>query len=254
MDLLFVFLFGLIIGSFLNVVGLRLNSGLSLNGRSQCPHCGRVLSPLELVPLLGFFILKGRCRECKSKISWQYPLIEFFTGIVFLSLYHLQLPLLLTIILAVVFSLYIAILIYDARHKIIPDLLVYIAIIVSLGFRLFLWQSSSLLDWFSGPLLFAFFGLIWLMSHGRAMGFGDAKLALSVGFLLGSLGISGIILAFWIGSVAGVALIVSTQLRSLFAHGKRITMKSEIPFAPFIILGAWLSLIFHINLLHVSFF
>lgn len=248
-----LFVFGVVIGSFLNVVGLRFNSGVSLGGRSHCQSCGKVLRTYELVPILSFLFSLGRCRGCKSKVSWQYPLIEVFTGLVFVTLYQLPYPLLVIAIFIIVFCIYIVIFIYDWRHRIIPDSLSYAATILALVARILM--GGTILDWFAGPILFAFFGSIWLLSRGRAMGFGDAKLSLSIGLLVGAqAGFSGIILAFWIGAIYGVGAIIITHSSGLLRKGKRVTMKSEVPFAPFIILATWASLIFHLNLIHVPLF
>lgn len=251
MTIVILFVFGAIFGSFLNVWGLRLNSGMTLQGRSHCPSCNKKLSFLELVPIVSYIALWGRCRTCRARIPIQYLLVEILTGLIFVSLPLVYLP---------VFSLFIVIVIYDVRHKIIPDTLVYTAILLSFVYR---WLSTgTTLDWLVGPILFSFFALIWFLSRGRAMGFGDAKLVLAVGLLLGAIqGFSAIVLSFWIGALYGILLMASRFLPLLSGSKKitiidqaRIGMKSELPFAPFIILGAWLSVIFQLDLLHVSLF
>ena len=240
-----LFVLGSILGSFLNVVGLRWDDR-NFGGRSHCPGCGKVLKWWELVPIISFLVLKARCGTCRAKISWQYPFIEIFTGLVFISVPLWTLP---------VFSIYIIILIYDFHHKIIPDELVYASIVLAFLTSYFLLPTSfSLLDWFAGPILFAFFGSIWLLSRGRAMGFGDAKLGLSIGFLLGATqGFSAIILGFWIGAFGSLFYLFLSKIGFL-KNTKGLTMKSEVPFAPFIIIGAWISLAFNLNLLHVTLF
>ncbi len=243
---LILFVFGVIFGSFLNVVGTRFNSGVSLMGRSFCPKCGHELRWFELVPIFSYLFQRGRCRICRVKISPQYPIIEIFTGLIFLSIFNLQFSIYNKIILLLVFSIYIVIAVYDLRHKIIPDLLVYLSIVFGLIVPLFI-VHYSLLDWLAGPILFLFFGMLWLVTQGRAIGFGDAKLALSIGLLLGGAwGFSAVIMAFWIGAAVGIFAMIFSR--------KKITMKSEIPFAPFLILGAWLALVFNLDLLHVSLF
>ncbi len=253
-----LFCLGAIVGSFLNVVGLRFRSGLTLGGRSFCPTCHKALRWWELVPIFSFLFLGGKCSVCKSKISWQYPLVELLTGLVFVTLYTSLQPFSLATycLLLIVFCIYIVILIYDFRHKIIPDPLVFTAIAVSLVYHLLFIVHFSLVDWLAGPALFAVFACIWLLSRGRAMGFGDAKLALSIGLLLGMAGgLSAVVLAFWIGSVVALALLAIQKSQvALFKGRKRLTMKSEIPFAPFLVLGAWLSFVFHLDLFHVTLF
>ncbi|MHB1330789.1 MAG: prepilin peptidase, partial [Minisyncoccota bacterium] len=125
--ILFVLLFamGAIIGSFINVVGLRYRSGLGIQGRSFCPSCSKELKWFELVPILSFLVLRRRCGGCKAKISWQYPLVEAWVGVVFVSLYMVFGLSIAYALALTVFCFYSVILIYDIRHKIIPDALVY---------------------------------------------------------------------------------------------------------------------------------
>lgn len=253
MTVVILFILGAIIGSFLNVVGLRWNSGLTLGGRSFCYRCGHELRWYELIPILSFILQMGRCRSCRAKLSWQYPSMEIFTGLIFATIFNFQFSILQNLLLAIVFCIFVVITIYDIRHKIIPDTLVYTTIILSFLVRLL--STSTGADWLAGPVLFAFFALLWVITRGRAIGFGDSKLALAIGLLLGAAnGYSAGVLAFWIGAVWGVALVLKSKLFPLLRGGKPITIKSEIPFAPFLILGAWLSLIFNLDILHVSFF
>ncbi len=250
-----LFLLGAIVGSFVNVVGLRWGSKSIFSGRSYCFSCSKQLRWWELVPIVSFFALGARCRSCKSRLSWQYPAIEILTGLVFASVFNHQLSIyrefswafaLSTLLYLAVFSIYIVIFIYDLKHRIISDGLVYASIILALGLPAFL-IHYSLVDLLAGPVLFSFFAFIWLISRGRAMGFGDAKLALSIGILLGAeKAFSAVVLAFWIGTL--------TVLVWMLLGRKKLTMKSEIPFGPFLIIGAWLSLVFNLNLLYVSTF
>lgn len=247
MNTIIPFLFGAIIGSFLNVVAFRFNSGLSLGGRSKCPHCSKFLHPLELIPIIGFFIVRGRCSRCGARISWQYPLIELFTALVFVTVPTVFLP---------VFCFYIVILIYDLRHKIIPDSLVYISIALALITAYVAPAEGIFLNsLYAGLILFVFFALIWFLSAGKAMGFGDAKLALSIGILLGiSMSLSALILSFWLGAAFGLIYLFLSKIHPLLRGRKQITMKSEIPFAPFLVLGAWFALILELDILHVALF
>lgn len=240
-----LFVFGAIVGSFLNVLALRYRSGLSLGGHSSCARCSASLAWFELIPILSFVFLGGRCRNCRTKISWQYPLIELWTGLIFATVSLALLP---------VFCLYVAITIYDLRHKVIPDGLSYAAAVLA-ALTAYLTGSHALIDWLAGPILAAFFGALWLATRGRAIGLGDAKLALSIGLLLGAAGgFSAAVLAFWIGAAWGLFLILKSAWNPLLRGGKRITIKSELPFAPFLILGTWAAAMFHPDLLHVSLF
>lgn len=272
---IFVFLIGTVVGSFLNVVALRYNTGKSLAGRSGCFSCGKTLSPRELVPVFSFLFLRGRCSSCGAKISWQYPLVEFTTGILFLLTFlHLQEFLNLSPILflfrysyfVILFCLLLIITIYDFKHKIIPDGLVYAFIILSLISAVFNYLNSyllspiSILDLLAGPILFLPFFLLWFVSQGKWIGLGDGKLALGIGFLLGiSGGISAIILGFWIGAAVSLALLAAQKIvmsRQGLARSiklpflpKNLTIKSEIPFGPFLILGVLLVFFFGIQII-----
>ena len=238
MNTVILFVFGAVIGSFLNVLALRYPK-LPL-ARSACPKCGTRLQWFELIPIISFLALRGRCKNCQVKISWQYPLVEIWTGLVFVTVPMLFIP---------VFCLYIAISIYDFWHKIIPDFLVFFAIVLALvssfGFR-----ASNLA---AGAILFLFFASVWLFSGGRAMGFGDAKLGLSIGFLLGlPLALSSLVLSFWLGAAYGITLMLFSRKNITMKSGARITLKSELPFGPFMVLGAWLAIIFQLDLLHIT--
>jgi prepilin signal peptidase PulO-like enzyme (type II secretory pathway) len=159
----------------------------------------------------------------------------------------------LYLLLISTFCIYIVIAIYDLRHKIIPDTLVYPAILLSVLTSII--AERPLVDYFAGILIFLFFFVIWYLSRGKAMGFGDAKLGLSIGFLLGmARGLSALVFAFWSGTVIALSIMALSKSYPLFASGKKLTIKSEIPFAPFLILGAWLALIFHADLFHIAFF
>lgn len=250
------FILGLIIGSFLNVVILRLNTERSFGGRSGCMTCQNELAWYELIPIFSFLGLRGRCRNCKTKISIQYPVVEFLTGLIFsvLFLKFQDIFFLDTLVFsftyayyAVVFSLLIVIAVYDLRHKIIPDTLsLVLGILTFVG--LFFFNSfgfyphlPSILEFLSGLLIAVPFALFWLVSGGKWMGLGDAKLAIGLGWLLGlSRALSGVVVAFWIGAIVGLFLVI-------FSH-KKHGMKSEIPFAPYLVLGTLLAFLFELHL------
>ncbi len=239
---LFIFGLGLIIGSFLNVVILRINTGRSMvTGRSACARCNRTLAWYDLVPVLSFLALRGKCRTCKTDISFQYPFVELITAITFVLLYSHTLTtfgltgmaLLVFAFLATIASLLIVIFVYDIRHHIVPDSVVYSFIILSVAAvvwrTLVLGQGGFGIGIIQGVIVALPFFLLWACSKGRLMGFGDVKLALGMGWLLGlSVGLAAFIFSFWIGAVVGLVLL---------AISRRHSMKSQIPFAPFLILG-----------------
>lgn len=257
----FVFALGTIAGSFINVVTLRFKTGLGLLGGSFCFSCGKQLGWHELIPIVSFLLQAGRCRYCHSKLSIQYPLVELLTGLVFLLIASKTLTvfgashILNTLYYILIFSLLLAIAVYDIRHKIIPDSFVYAFVSLSLGLLLFkLWTSDvESLELLAGPILSSPLVLLWLISRGRWMGLGDAKLTLGIGWLLGlSSGFAALVLSFWIGAIVGLGVLLGRYLlrirsKGLFLKDKNLTMKSEIPFAPFLALGTFLAFFFNLD-------
>jgi len=243
-----VFVFGSIIGSFLNVVIYRYNTGTSIaRGRSMCFSCGKSLSWYELIPVVSFLIQRGKCYSCKSKISFQYPTVEILTGLLFLLTWISGFQIIELLFYWTVMAILLVIAVYDIRHKIIPNGFVYAFIILSLG-NLILTSDFGMWDWLAGPILFFPFASLWFMSRGTWMGFGDAKLAWGIGWFLGLYaGASAVILSFWIGAVWGLYLIAFSKIHRLLGKGKRFTMKSEIPFGPFLVLGTLLVFFFDID-------
>lgn len=238
--------FGLIIGSFLNVVILRdsstkltVSTGRSVfKGRSRCFACGHILQWHELIPLVSFFIQKGKCRACKAGISSQYPIVELLTGIMFVLVWlkAFDYSLLVTGYWLLFFSLLIVISVYDFRTKIIPDRFVYPLIALGVGYALLSYYAlritgyALLYDALTALSAAAFFALLWLISQGKWIGFGDAKLTLGLGLFLGwPLILLALLFAVWSAAITGIGLI-------LF---KGYTRKSEIPFGPFLALGAF---------------
>lgn len=241
---------GLIIGSFLNVLILRYGRK-SIGGRSECRDCGQRLSWRDLIPVVSWVALRGRCRYCGARISIQYPLVELATALLFALVAGLPLSLgiIYTLLLSGIAALLLAIAVYDLYHTIIPDPWVYAFIALSLftAGPLFLLGSTSVPVYlFSGPLAALPLFALWAVSHGRWMGFGDVKLALGIGYLLGPLlGILSVFFAFIIGAVVSVGILIplpyiisfvrNLGITSLAQTRKGFTMGSEIPFGPFLV-------------------
>lgn len=252
-----VFIFGAIIGSFLNVVAFRLKTGRTVGGRSFCFSCGKTLGAFELVPVLSFLIQKGKCRGCKSPISKQYPVVEILTGVVFGFIALNVSSVFWFFLYSSAFSILIVIAIYDARHKIIPDSLAFIFAV--LGFIAMLntyWNSlislPALLAFLAGPILFLPFFLLWFLSKGVWMGLGDAKLAIGIGWLLGlASGFSAIIIGIWIGALWSIGAMLLSKAKSSKSV-KKINLKSEIPLAPFLILGTFLSFLLQPDIFNIN--
>ncbi len=258
-----IFVYGLLVGSFLNVVIFRLNTGRSVvSGRSMCLSCSKTLSWYELVPLFSFLFLGGRCRGCKSKISVQYPIVEGLTALFFILLFFRYGWLLfagqsllffgLMGYLVLSFAILLIIVVYDFKHKIIPDSLVYAFISLSVFSYFFhtgaahLFSAGTAMHLLAGVVAFLPFAALWFFSRGRAMGFGDAKLALGMGFFLGlSRVVAALAFSFWIGAVVSLALL---GFQKLSVKKKHLTLKSEIPFAPFLIAGFFIIYFCNIDL------
>ena len=268
MVILLLFLLGLCVGSFLNVVIERLPQGQGMvGGRSRCPSCGHVLAGRDLAPLLSFVLLKGRCRYCQQKISWQYPLVELATGSLFaLSTIQQFNNLTIFVILSSVFL--VPIFVIDLKHGIIPDKIVFPAILTfsiirmieviyrifslyrnlkgdtgGLGpyllqtdfFRQHAWVELRPLLWtlLGSVFLFFCFFVLHRLFHGRAMGGGDVKLALLVGLITGWPNmIVAVFASFLTGALASVILMVV---------GKK-KFGETVPFGPFLVLGTYVAL------------
>lgn len=253
LTLVLIFIFGAIIGSFLNVVIYRYNSGTSpLTGRSHCFSCGKTLSWRELIPIFSFLFSKGRCAQCGVRLSWQYPTVEALSGLIFVVVFLLGKPALETTILLVVFSVLLVVAVYDLRHQIIPDGLAVVFAVLGLinffiatGFQQafhfpYVWTLIA------GPMLFLPFFLLWFVSGGRWIGLGDGKLALGIGWFLGAtLGGSAIMIAFWVGAL--YAIVVMGIQKVLNNTKNKLSMKSEIPFGPFLILAVFIVYFTRIN-------
>jgi prepilin signal peptidase PulO-like enzyme (type II secretory pathway) len=241
-----VFVFGLIIGSFLDVLVCRFHTGKSINGRSRCMSCGHQLSWYELFPLLSYIVLRGRCLSCGAHIPARLFLMEIATALIFLYVYFQSETLLECVLGIILCSLLIVIAAYDIRHMVIPHEFVFIlgalsVILVGVesGFRFQI--DLLLLHLLAAFLIPAFFGALWFISKGKWIGLGDAKLAFPLAFMLTPiLAFSMLVLSFWIGAVVSIVLLLvqrallSGQHHLPFMHVP-LTMKSEVPFAPFLI-------------------
>lgn len=226
----FVFLFGLIVGSFLNCVIYRLETGRSfLQGRSFCPHCKHQLSFWDLIPVFSFLFLGGKCRYCYQKISWQYPLVELATGIIFFQTATIVSNISTGVYLLLIIPFLVVIFVYDLKHYIIPDKVIYPAIAIVGIF------NFQIINFLSAILAASFFLVIVLASRGKGMGIGDIKLAFFMGLFLGWPSILvALFLAFLTGAIIGTGLIIS----------KNKTLKSEVPFGPFLVVGTFIALFY----------
>lgn len=248
----FVFLCGISVGSFLNVLIDRLPNEQKISGRSICDHCYRQLAWYDLIPIVSFIFLKGRCRYCRKKISIQYPFVEFLTGVSFVFIYwyfgplinqnlelinnyHLKLWQLIGY--WIIISSLIVVFFSDVKYHIIPDSIQLSFFIGSLILLPFL-STGDLAHFFinrvySALIIAAPIFALHFFSSGKAMGFGDVKLSFTIGFLLGiKLGFMALYSAFISGGVISVILILL----------KKKHLKSKIAFGPFLAIGTMLAL------------
>ncbi|MEK7601464.1 MAG: prepilin peptidase [Patescibacteria group bacterium] len=276
MDALAFGIFGLIAGSFLNVVIVR-RGAKSLGGRSACMSCGVQLPWYDMVPVFSWLALRGRCRSCGSRISMQYPLVEAGTACLFALMGAAPMGLLPRIGALPLLGLLIVIAVYDIRHTIIPDEWVYsfagLTLVYQFIFPVPAGFGTALLL-LAGPAAALPLFLLWLFSKGAWMGLGDPKLALGIGWLLGPLwGVWAVFFSFIIGALVSVLILLplpyivrfagkTARLRDrVFGRGQgiarlnrqsaRFTMKSEVPFGPFLVgscIFVWFSLLYHIPL------
>ncbi len=249
-DYLILFLFGLLIGSFLNVVvyreTLEIKNPLKsfkwlppwFMGKSHCVHCHHPLSWRENIPLLSFLFLKGRCSYCQKSISWRYPVIELFTAIEFIWLYYLikqfvffkQLEGVYSLGVLVfwlfVFSLSFVLTYIDIKTYTLPDSLLLPAIFVGILRLFFTGRWQFLL---AGAGLMLFYLSLYLITSRKGIGFGDVKLGFFIGVVLGwwQWILVATFIAFLTGAIVGVILIIL----------KKKHMKSPLPFGPFLLLG-----------------
>jgi len=249
---IFLFIFGLLVGSFLSVIIYRETKGSDnksksffpswIAGRSYCDHCHKKIVWYDNIPLLSYIILKGKCRYCGEKIDRSYPLFELFVALEFVWIYWLLgrfsfftnmegiFSVGVLIYWLFVFSIGLALAVIDIKRQILPDSLIVTGVLISL-FRLFFTGRWEFL--ISALGLFGFYLVIYYASmlvYGKeGLGFGDVKLALFVGLVLGwwQWVIMATIIAFLTGSVVSVILILSRKKK----------LKSSLAFGPFMLWG-----------------
>ena len=234
------FIFGLLIGSFLNCFIWRLHEKKKVTGRSICTKCKYKIAWFDNIPVLSFLILRGKCRKCKEKISWQYPAVELVTAILFaiaitqyngmkLSDGELYIYLFRDFFLI---SVMIIIFIYDLRWYLIPDIVSLPACIVVFILNLFLgyeWQNLLL----SGIIGGGFFLVQFILSRGKWIGGGDIRLGLLMGLALGWPGILlALFIAYILGSIIGMGLILA----------KKKQLSSQVPFGVFLSIATVITL------------
>jgi leader peptidase (prepilin peptidase)/N-methyltransferase len=234
METAFAGISGAVIGSFLNVVVYRLPIGQSLvKPRSHCPNCQTPVAPRDNVPLLSWLFLKGKCRHCGETISARYPAVELLTAVCFIAVVLAQGISADLIALIPFTAVLIAVTFIDLEHKIVPNKIMAPAaiygLVTAVAFRTDMLPELLI----AGAGAFVFF-LVAALIHPKGMGMGDVKLAGVMGLYLGKLVIPALFIAFLVGSVVGIVLVMR--------HGMR-SRKVGVPFAPFMALGAFVSML-----------
>jgi leader peptidase (prepilin peptidase)/N-methyltransferase len=243
---IFIGVIGLIVGSFLNVVILRLHAGTQFaRGRSICPRCKHVLSALELIPLVSWLLQRGRCRHCSKPVSIQYPLVEASTAILFVLAYLTHVPgtysdLIILGLWFYIIASFIVLAVYDLRWYLLPDKvllpIIIPAAIILIGEAI----PTKALAVVYGPVLAALlvggaFYALAAVSRGKWMGGGDIKLVFVMGLLLG---LQRTAVAMAIGCIS--AAIVGVFLIAI----KRKSRQDSIPFGPFLIAGTLIAYLY----------
>ena len=224
-------LFGLLVGSFLNVVAHRLPRGASLvKPRSACPDCGVPVRPYDNVPVLSWLLLRGRCRACGTPISARYPLVEAGTALLWLAVvaaHHADTTKLVLGLVLVTFLVPLALIDFD--HKLLPNRLTYPAAVVGLALGLLLDPDGQPERLMAGAIAG---GIIFLVALAvpSGMGMGDAKLLLVMGLYLGAAVVPAIFVALVSGTVVGVLIMARL--------GVSAGRKTAVPFGVFLALGA----------------
>jgi len=239
-------LLGVIIGSFLNVVIHRVPEGQSLvRPGSACPACGAAVRPRDNIPLVSWLLLRGRCRDCSAPISSRYPIVEAVTGGLWavLAWWALVTPdaLPLLPLVLVLTAAGVALTVIDLDHHRLPNAIVLTLYPVTVGGLLLAGALGG--RWplvaagIGAALWLVVIGIPWLVSGGRGMGFGDVKLAPVLGVTLGwwalSASVVGLFLAFGLGAVVGIILMIAG----------RAGRKTALPFGPFLLAGALVGLL-----------
>ncbi len=244
-----IFVLGVIIGSFLNVYIYRFHTGKSLSGGSHCLSCQTPLKWYELFPLFSYLGLRGRCRSCGARIPSRYFWVELSTALLFLLVSLTTVDMRLWPLQFFLMAVLVIVSVYDLYHFVIPNEFVWAlggAAVLDIAFHLYLkfdwWFLASAA--LASLAAFSFFAGLWWYSSGKWLGFGDAKLAMPLAALVGLSGVfSMLVFSFWIGAIISLLLLGYQKLQSkrgqlhLRFVQAPLTIKSEVPFAPFMILG-----------------
>jgi leader peptidase (prepilin peptidase) / N-methyltransferase len=226
----FAFIFGAVVGSFLNVCIFRLPAGVSIvKPLSRCPHCEKPIRFYDNIPIISFFILRGKCRDCGERISWRYPLVEFISAMLCLIIFFKYGPTLDFLVFYLFAAVLIVITFIDLDHQIIPDVLTLPGIPIFFLLAVFAvkipWLEALIGLLIGGGVLFAIAFIYELLTKREGMGGGDIKLLAMIGGFLGWKSLIFILLASSLsGAVIGIAAMII----------KKQDTKYAVPFGPFL--------------------
>jgi leader peptidase (prepilin peptidase)/N-methyltransferase len=229
-----LFIFGLAIGSFMTVVAARLPAGESIvRPRSKCPTCGAEVRNRDNVPVVGWVFLRGRCRDCGAKISARYPLLELSTAVLIVGAFAVYDDIWIAVAIAALLALMPVISVIDLEHRIIPNKIVYPALIVFPAYLAVARVAGAPVDLVRMCIGFLAYGgaLFVVALVSRGMGMGDVKLAGLIGTVLGSLSLGQV-------GVAAGAAIVFGGLGAVAALIGGVGRRGAMPFGPFLAAGA----------------
>ncbi len=234
----YVFLLGTIIGSFLNVVIYRVPAEVSIvKGRSKCPSCDSAIKAYDLVPVISYLMLRGKCRNCKAKISARYPLVELFTGAMFLVAFLVEGLDIKSILAMAVAAILIAISAIDFDHMIIPNGLVIALMPLAVCYAI--WDADvTLLSRIIGAFAVSLPLFILIIIIPNSFGGGDVKLMFVMGFILGW---QNTLVGTFIGIIMG-GIVASTVLLKNRRKGEE--KQTHIPFGPWLAIGSFIALLF----------
>ena len=232
--ILFAAAFGLAIGSFLNVLIFRTHEDVPLTGRSKCLKCEEPIEGRDLIPVLSYFLLRGRCRSCEEEISWQYPAVEAATGILFAFLAATMTDPAL-FLRGVIFTIFLIIIfVYDLRYHYILDRFTLPAMILAAILNIASNAVSVPSMLIGGAVIGGFFLIQHVVSKGKWVGGGDVRMGVVMGLMLGwQNGLVALFLAYALGAFVGIALILT----------RRLKMGSQVPFGTFLALGTFIALL-----------
>jgi len=253
LPVILLLILGAFFGSFLSVVIYRIHADKKgiVKGRSECPHCHKKLKVRDLVPIFSYLVGGGKCRICKKKISIHYLLIEIVCAAVFVGFYFVypfflyefgdlvcsfDSSLFLYYLFFIVVSLFlVAIAFFDLKYLEIPEIFTLPAIAIVFVVGIFLPEPSLYSMLIGGAIAALFFGAQVWISKEKWLGAGDVQVGILIGLLLGwQLFLMGLMITYIVGSLISLSLMA----------GKKVNLKSQVPFAPFMVLGTFITIFF----------